>query len=240
MSEWQTKVFWQRVTVERHAAGYGIALDGRTVKTPLKHDLIVPAESLAEKIKQEFEMQEDVIQPHTMFLTRLSNTAIDQVPDIREGMIESLVEYGWTDLLYHRVAEPEELRQRQSTQWDPVLQWIEMQYGIELQIGTGILPVRQNPNAIDTFRQEVQTLNSFALTGLSEVVSSLGSIILGLALIHDYAGTDALWTLSRLDEDWQTAKWGEDKEAKAVVSASRKNYRKACHFTLAALGKMAM
>ena len=65
-------------TVEPAEGGYGVALDGKPMRTPAKRELIVPSAALADAIAAEWDAQEDEIRPATMPLTRLAATAIDR------------------------------------------------------------------------------------------------------------------------------------------------------------------
>ena len=58
---------------------YGVALDGRVVKTPGKRSLTVPSFALAEAIAGEWAAQGERIEPERMWMTTLANTAIDLV-----------------------------------------------------------------------------------------------------------------------------------------------------------------
>jgi len=58
--------------------GWGVALDGRSMRTPAKHELVVPSIALADAIAAEWDAQQDDIRPATMPLTRLAATAIDR------------------------------------------------------------------------------------------------------------------------------------------------------------------
>src|SRR5215210_2187438 len=69
------KRFYKSVAV---TGQLGIALDGRTVKAPLKAALVLPTRALADAVAAEWDAQVDVINPRAMPLTKLANTAIDR------------------------------------------------------------------------------------------------------------------------------------------------------------------
>src|SRR3546814_1554574 len=71
------KRFYKDVTIAGDGEGHAIYLDDRPVKTPAKNALVVPAAALAELMRTEWYAQADVIDPATMPVTRLVNTAID-------------------------------------------------------------------------------------------------------------------------------------------------------------------
>ena len=73
------KRFYQQTGIVSAAGGYGVALDGKPIKTPAKQPLIVPSAALADAIAAEWEAQQGEIRPAQMPLTRLASTAIDRV-----------------------------------------------------------------------------------------------------------------------------------------------------------------
>ena len=56
---------------------YVIHLDGKPVQTPLRVPLSVPYEALAELVANEWQAQEEDVQPAMMPLTQISITAQD-------------------------------------------------------------------------------------------------------------------------------------------------------------------
>ena len=73
------KRFWKTVDLQPEEQGFGLYLDGRKAKTPLKRDLYFPSRATAEAAKAEWEAIKDVIRPDAMPVTRLAMTAIDAV-----------------------------------------------------------------------------------------------------------------------------------------------------------------
>src|SRR5687768_13595973 len=71
------KRFYTDVTVEPEGQGFAIRLDGKPVRTPTKNWLTLPTAALAELVAAEWRAQKDLIDPLTMPVTRLANTAID-------------------------------------------------------------------------------------------------------------------------------------------------------------------
>ena len=74
------KRFYKDVSVAEGEGGeHVIALDGRPVRTPAKNPLSAPTLALAELIRAEWAAQGEFIDPATMPVTKLVNTAIDGV-----------------------------------------------------------------------------------------------------------------------------------------------------------------
>ncbi|MDM7255674.1 MAG: ATP12 family chaperone protein, partial [Paracoccus sp. (in: a-proteobacteria)] len=123
MSEWKARRFWQQAQAVRDGDGWGVTLDGKPLRTPGKHPLIVPTKALAQAIAAEWDAQESVIDPNSMPLTRAANSAIEKVRPQREEVALMLAEYGGTDLLCYRADTPEDLAAREAKGWDPLIDW---------------------------------------------------------------------------------------------------------------------
>jgi chaperone required for assembly of F1-ATPase len=103
----------------------GVMLDARPLRTPAKAPLVLPNTALAEAIAAEWRAQGEKIDPYSMPLTKLANTAIDRVRPGRERIVEEMVAYAGNDLVCYRAGWPEALKARQVRAWDPILVWAE-------------------------------------------------------------------------------------------------------------------
>ncbi len=221
MSGWKAKRFWKEATVSEGADGFGVALDGRVVKTPGKAMLALPTRALAEVIAAEWDAQQGQIDPRQMPMTRAANTAIDKVAPQHSEVVALLAEYGGTDLLCYRAATPEALRVRQDAAWQPWLDWAEAALAARLVVTEGVTPVPQAAESTARLAAAVAAMDPFALTALHDLVAISGSLVLGLAVAEGRLTADAAWNISRIDEDWQIAQWGEDEEAAAHAARKR-------------------
>jgi len=230
MSEWAPKRFWKVTEVTEDATGFGVALDGRPVKTPAKAPLTVPTRALADAIAAEWDAQGDKVDPRTMPVTRGANAAIDKVTVQHAEVADMLAAYGDSDLLCYRADGPDSLCARQADQWDPLLDWLEATFGVRLTVQTGVMHVAQPEEAQARLRAEVHALNAFELAGFHDLVSLSGSLVIGLAAARDERPIEALWALSRLDETWQAEQWGVDEEAAEIETAKRESFLNAKRF----------
>jgi chaperone required for assembly of F1-ATPase len=221
MTEWAAKRFWTDATVTTGDAGYGIALDGRAVKTPAKAPLAVPTLALAGAIAAEWAAVGERIDPRAMPMTRSANAAIDKVAHQHAEVADMIAAYGGTDLLCYRATSPQELILRQSEVWDPLLDWAGTALGARLRPVAGIMPEAQDPAALASLRARVHGHDPFALTALHDLVALSGSLIIGLAATHDAQDIQTLWQISRLDEAWQAEMWGADEEAEEMAAVKR-------------------
>ncbi len=233
MSEWVAKRFWKSAIAEEVDGRFQVLLDGRVVKTPAKQVLSLPTEALSQAIAIEWDAQEDVIDPQSMPLTRLANSALDKVTPQHRAVADLIAEYGGSDLLCYRAERPTDLVERQANQWDPVLAWAAKEHGITLRLQSGVMPIEQPAVSLRQILDLTHALDPFALTAFHELVSLSGSWVLGLAALQDYAPADELWSVACLDELFQMEQWGEDEEAS--VARAAKNDAFLCAYRFAKL-----
>jgi chaperone required for assembly of F1-ATPase len=202
-------------TVETHAVGdgWGVALDGRPLRTPAKRDLLVPSHRLAAAIADEWDAQENDLRPESMPLTRLATTAIDRTGDLRDKVVAEVANYVETDLVCYRAAHPPALAARQEAVWQPLIDWAAGRYDAGLVVTESILPTAQSPASLKAYAGAVAALDDFRLTALQAATAACGSLIIALALHEGRLDAEAAFEASELDETFQIEAWGEDAEA---------------------------
>ncbi|MDA5093289.1 ATPase [Aliiroseovarius sp. KMU-50] len=234
MSGWAAKRFWKQTEVAEVAAdlggGFTITLDGRAVKTPAKTAFAVPTRALAEAIAAEWDAQENEINPNTMPVTRMANSAIDKVSTQFEAVADMLAAYGDSDLLCYRATQPEELIDRQAANWDPVLDWAAETFEARLKPVSGVIHEAQDSATLARLTAEVHALTPFELAAFHDLVGISGSLVLGLAVAKGHLSADQAWDLSRIDEKWQEEQWGEDDEATEQATLKRVAFVEASEF----------
>ncbi len=220
-SEERLKRFWKTVSVEQAEGGWVVLLDGRAPKTPAHNRYLLPTETAARMVAEEWEAQGEFLAPGTMPATRLAATAIDRVSVTREPVAEEVAAYVGSDLLCYLAEHPTPLVTDQAREWTPWREWAAMELDIAVQPTTGIIHVTQPPESCERVRALALELDDFALTGLAMAVPLLGSAILGLAVQRGALGGAAAFELSRLDEAFQERQWGVDAEAEERTAARR-------------------
>jgi chaperone required for assembly of F1-ATPase len=210
------KRFYASVSVDaKGPADHRIRLDGRPVRTPAKAELAAPTPALAQAIADEWLAQGTHIDPLSMPLTKLANSAIDGVARRQAEVRADIAKYAGSDLLCYRADGPEGLQRRQSEAWDPILKWAEQDLGARLAVGAGLMPVAQTDAAKAAVARGLEEYDGFALAALHVITTLLGSVVLALAHARGHLSTEEAWAAAHVDEDWQISKWGEDAEAKA-------------------------
>ncbi|MCF6368647.1 ATP12 family chaperone protein [Rhizobium halophilum] len=209
------KRFYQDVSVtDGEGGGYVIALDGRPVRTPAKNPLSAPTAALAELMRAEWAAQGELIDPATMPVTKLVNTAIDGVAADPQAVFEDILRFSSSDLLCYRADAPDALVVRQAERWDPLIEWAANDLGARFILIEGIMPQDQPREAISAFAVTLRKYDTpIELACLHTVTTLTGSAILALAFAEGRLSADEAWSLAHLDEDWTEEHWGVDAEA---------------------------
>lgn len=217
-------------------AGFVVLLDGRGVRTPGKRALLLPTHDLAQAIADEWAAQAKTIDPETLPLTKLANTAIDAVAGNELAVAADIVAYAGRDLLCYRADAPRELIERQAHAWDPLIAWAEAALGARFTVVTGVMPVEQPAETLDAFAAALGGESPFALTALHVMTTLTGSAILALAVSRERLSAAEAWAAAHVDEDWQISQWGEDAEAAARRARRWREMDAAARFVALARG----
>ncbi len=224
------KRFWKDASVVEIDGGWGIALDGRPVRTPQRAALAVKNPALAAAIAAEWQAQGEAIDPAAMPMTGLTNAAIDLATPDPAAFAEPVAAYAATDLLCYRDDRDPLLQAEQAAAWNPLLAWAEARFGIEFEITQGILPIDQPPATVAALRAAALALDPWRMTALTPLVTIGGSLVAGLALIEGANDADALWQTVSLDELYQERRWGADDLATAAREKKQADWDNAARF----------
>ncbi len=213
--------FFTGVTVGLAAdGGFAVLLDGRPLRTPAKAALAVPTHDMAEALAAEWRAQGEIIEPDTMPLTRLVNSAIDGVAKAREATLAEVAKFAETDLVCYRAGEPAALVAAQSAAWDPVLDFARDALEARFVCVEGVMYASQSEPAKAAVRRALELAASgpagdLRLAAVSIMTSLTGSVLLALAVVHGAFSPAEAWHAAHVDEDHQIAIWGGDVEAAA-------------------------
>lgn len=210
------KRFYERVDHAPLDHGlHAIRLDGKPVRTPAKAVLAVADARVAAAIVAEWAAQREVIDPATMPLTRLANSAIDGVTKDPAAVRAEILAYAGSDLLCYRAADPERLVAQQEAAWSPLIDWMDDRFGARFLLAEGVMHVAQFPETIAAVDAALGDPDPLTLAALSTVNALTGSAILTLALLHRRVAAAEAWAIAHVDEDFEIALWGEDADAAA-------------------------
>lgn len=213
--------FYETVSVTGTTAPFSVALDKRPLRTPLKRAFELPTRTLAEAVATEWDQQSEKIDPATMPLTRLANTAIDRVASDRDRIIGEIVDFAGSDLVCYRSEKPQDLVERQARTWQPVLDWARQTPGAEFDVTEGIVHVAQPATALRAMKDHLAQRTSWDLTAIHNVTTLTGSALIAAMACSGAIPASEAWAAAHVDEDWQIEQWGWDEEAR-----HRRNFRK--------------
>lgn len=218
------KRFYKKAEVAEINGGWTVRLDGKAVRTPGKATFVLPSAGLAREIAAEWEAQGERIDPDTMPLTRIANTAIDRVRGQEHAVADEIASFAASDLVCYRADAPEGLVEMQVKSWDPVLAWADRELGARLVAASGITHQPQPDASFAAIRREIGAHDAFALAALHTLTTLTGSALLALALIGGALSAAEVWAAAHVDEDWQISRWGEDDEAMARRGKRREEF----------------
>ena len=223
------KRFYESATVEAVDGSFRPELDGRPIRTPGRAFVAATQRPIAERLAQEWGEQGERIDPMTMPLTRLVNTAIDGVATDMQAVREDIVRYAGTDLICYRAGEPEGLVTAQNEHWDPMVDWAQSTLGCRFILAEGVMHVTQPPESLAAFGTHVAAITDpLRLAALHVVTSLTGSATLAMAVAKGELECDEAWKAAHVDEDWNISQWGEDAEAKALRDRRFREMTEAC------------
>ncbi len=226
----QVKRFYKAVEIVQQTDGYGIALDGRPVKTPGGRKLTVPTKGLAQALLEEWQAQAGRIDWTSMPLNRLAFTALDGVGPHIEAVRREIADYAASDLLCYRAPHPQALAAKQAAAWDPVLAWLAQSFDAVFETGEGITYIAQPPRSLQQIAVHLQRYGPFSLTALHVLTTLSGSVFLALAVQGRFCSAAQAWDYAHIDEDWQASHWGHDAEAEQRHNRRRAEFLTAARF----------
>lgn len=206
------KRFYKEAAVTPMDGGYAVGLDGRVPRTPGMKHVVVPSEAVAAAMAQEWAAQGEVIDPETMPMVRLVNSAVEAGAEAMPALRAEIVKYAGNDLLLYRADAPDSLVRRQEEIWDAVLVKLARRFGVSFQPTIGIVHQPQPASTLHKLDDALAHEGLFALTAMNAVMSITGSGLLALALRHGLASPDEVWVAAHVDEDHQIGLWGEVEE----------------------------
>lgn len=219
------KRFYKAASAAPVEGGFAVHLDGKPVRTPARALLSLPTEKAARLVADEFGAQEDVIDPVSMPVMRLVNTALDGVANEPQAVLEDILRFATSDMLCYRADTPQGLVDSQNAHWDPVLDWARSALGARFNLAEGVIHVDQPRESIAVLGAHLkQRAEPLRLAALHLMTSLTGSALLALAVEAGELDAEAAWLAAHVDEDWQISQWGQDAEAIARRNARHRDF----------------
>ncbi len=218
------KRFYKAAEVLATEGGFAVGLDGRVPKTPGLKPVVVPSAELAAAMAAEWAAQGEFIDPETMPLVRIVNSAVEAGEDGLAALRAEIVKYAGNDLLLYRADGPETLVRRQEELWDAALVALARHFGVGFQPTIGVLHQPQPAPTLTRLAAALEGEGLLPLTAMNVVMSITGSGLLALALRHGLADAERVWLAAHVDEDHNIQLWGEVEEITARRAQRRREF----------------
>lgn len=209
------KRFYKLVDIQSVEGGFAVTLDGKTTKTPDRVPVIVPAAALARRMAEEWSAQGELIDPDTMPVVRLVNSALEGGEAVMPALRDEIVKYAGNDLLLYRADSPRELVAEQEASWDAALVALARRFDVKFQPTVGIIHQEQPAETLTRLADAVADEDLLLLTALVSITGITGSGLLAIGIRHKLFSADEAWAAAHVDEDHNLRLWGEDAEASA-------------------------
>ncbi|MFM8801754.1 MAG: ATP12 family chaperone protein [Tagaea sp.] len=213
--------------IERPDGAFGVALDGKPVRTPAGTEIATRARALAEALVAEWRgrvarVKAPKIDYDKLPLTRIVGTALDRIPPKREAVLDEMLAHAETELLCFRAAEPPALVERQAKIWQPLLDWLALSYDAPLVVAHGsIVAPAQPASSLAALRKSLGAMDDLKLAGIGVAIAASGSLVVSLALADGRIDAAGAFEAAELDATFQIERWGEDSEATAKRARTR-------------------
>lgn len=218
------KRFYKEVGVGAVGADFAVTLDGKTPRTPGMKPVVVPSEPLARAMSAEWAAQGEFIDPATMPVVRLVNSAIEAGEERLPAFREEVVKYAGNDLLLYRADTPRELVAEQERLWDAALVLLARRFDVVFQPTMGIVHQPQPPSTLARFADVLSPEPFLPLVAMVSLTGLTGSGLLAMSLRHGLLSPDDAWTAAHVDEDHNIRLWGEVDEARERRAKRRLEY----------------
>lgn len=218
--------FYERAELRPQGEGSLLTLDGRPARTPGRQPLVLPTLGLGEAVAAEWNAQGATIDPRSMPVTRLANSALDGVARDLAAVRDDLARYAGSDLVAYRAGEPDRLVAAQSAAWDPVVAYARGDLGARLVLSEGVMFVEQPAEALARIRARIdREASPFGLAALHVMTTLTGSVLLALMHADGRLGPQETWDAAHVDELFQESRWGADHEASVRRDARAAEFR---------------
>lgn len=207
------KRFYKEVGVGTVGDGFAVTLDGRSPRTPGLKPAVVPSEDIAAAMAREWAAQGEYINPETMPLVRLVNSALEAGDEGVPGLREEIIKYAGNDLLLYRADSPQALVAEQERHWDDALVRIARHFGVRFQPTIGIIHQPQPASTLTRLAEALDDESLLPATAMVSITGITGSGLLALALRHGLMDAEEVWLAAHVDEDHNIGMWGEVSEA---------------------------
>jgi chaperone required for assembly of F1-ATPase len=218
------KRFYREVGVGTVGDAFAVTLDGKSPRTPGQKPVVVPSRDLAAAMSAEWAAQGELIDPETMPLVRLVNSAIEAGEERLPALRDEIVKYAGNDLMLYRADSPRELVAEQERVWDDALVRVARRFGVGFQPTIGIIHQPQPASTLARLADALADETLLPLAAMVSITGITGSGLLSLSLRHGLMNAEEVWLAAHVDEDHNIRLWGEVAEAMERRAKRRAEY----------------
>lgn len=102
----------------------------------------------------------------------------------------------------------EDLYKLQCAEWDPVIEWFNQRYQVDIQKSCDITQPKISGTTKMNISKHLSSYDLPSLHAFNYAVDTLKSAILAFACVDKYLSVEKAVTLSRLEEEYQLKFWG--------------------------------
>lgn len=211
--------FYNLVSLRKERDRFLICLEGKPVKTPALNPLELPSEKVANLVRLEFEMQKDYITLPTMPMYNISSCFQDVAsePALMARTRNRLLSFVKGDTL--QFLDPQtSLRERQIELFGPIHALLNMKYGMRYSFEEQLI-ARDSSSNVKKMEDILDCMAPMELLTLESASNLLKSAGLGLLFCSGDLAVDKAYRLSRMEEDFQSSRFGRIEEFHGVAEA---------------------
>ena len=225
------KKFWKTIEIQKVSSkNFHILLDKKKLKTPLKNELRLPNQIIANEILKEWNQNSDIINTEHLIFYGLLSTAIDKIHGQRDAYISDIINFIDTDLICYRADGPSDLVSLQNQNWNPIILLIEKYIKVNISVFKGIMPSEQDPKVHVKIKHLIIQLSDMQLSVLHRIANIIGSVFLSICIIKKDLSKKQAYEFAFLDELWQAKNWGHEEEASIKRNKIRIELNRLIHF----------
>lgn len=207
------KRFWKTVGIDIRDNGIAVTLDKRALKTPSGNTLLLPKGKrlAATVIANEWENQEKFLKQHALPMTSIAARAIDALQDeeTRKQVQATLLNYLDTDTICFHHDDPPPLVELQQKRWEPVLEWVEATYGVEVKVFDSILLHSQPEQTKKVLGDVIGQMDPWEMAAMERATYVTKSFLIALALVKRHLTVEQAAAAAQVEVESQIQRWGE-------------------------------
>ncbi|KAF9009407.1 hypothetical protein BDQ17DRAFT_1235664 [Cyathus striatus] len=207
------KRFWKDVGVEQRENSLVVTLDKRALKTPSGHTLLLPTNKplVATLIAAEWDGQDTLLKPHALPMTSITARAIDALNDetTRAEVRAALIKYLDTDTICFFQDDPPQLVELQSEHWEPLMNWVKTEFGVDIMKSESILAFSQPKETKERLAEVMSSFDQWEMAAMERTTYVTKSFIIALALVKKHINVEQASLAAQVEVNSQIERWGE-------------------------------